>query len=59
MTNNSFIILLIILWITVELTIFGFASVYGQLDYNQTCNQVQCYICGPLDENVCILGDKK
>ena len=28
-------------------------------EYNEICNFVQCYICGPLDENVCILGDKK
>jgi len=28
-------------------------------EYNEICNFVQCYICGPLDENVCILGAKK
>jgi len=28
-------------------------------EYNEICNFVQCYVCGPLDEKVCILGDKK
>ena len=28
-------------------------------EYNEICNFVQCYICGPLDENVCILGAKR
>ena len=34
-------------------------QVLGLSDYNETCNIVQCYICGPLDENVCILGAKR
>ena len=28
-------------------------------EYNEICNFVQCYICGPLDENVCVLGAKR
>jgi len=42
-----------------SIVLLGFYHQAYGFNYNETCNLVQCYICGPLDENVCILGDKK
>jgi len=53
---------LILIAILVIVFLIGISSfvAFGELDYNQTlCSlEFECYTCGPLDENVCILGKK-
>jgi len=44
---------------TVLLVMIMLQLAFAIQEYNEICNFVQCYICGPLDENVCILGAKR
>jgi len=55
------LLIALLIWLSFYIVILSLTiDAFGQ-DYNQTlcALEFQCYICGPLDENVCILGDKR
>ena len=57
----GYIVLLALIVMVIIFIVLGLAymaQVNGEI-YPKDCLTHECYTCGPLDEEVCILGDKK